>query len=98
MTLTAPLPTDVEEAAPPPGAGADVRKGGWFVRITILVVVALWLVPTLGVLITSFRPEAVVNTSGLVDSFRAPLRLLAVDPRELPADPRRAGFRERVPQ
>jgi alpha-glucoside transport system permease protein len=41
-----------------------VRKGGWFVRITILIVVALWLVPTLGVLITSFRPESVVNTSG----------------------------------
>jgi alpha-glucoside transport system permease protein len=65
MTLTAPLPTEVEEAAPPPsGAGADVRKGGWFVRITILIVVALWLVPALGVLITSFRPQAVVNTSG----------------------------------
>jgi alpha-glucoside transport system permease protein len=65
MTLTAPLPTDVEEAAPPPsGTAADVRKGGWFVRITIIVVVALWLVPTLGVLITSFRPQAVVNTSG----------------------------------
>jgi alpha-glucoside transport system permease protein len=65
MTLTAPLPTDVEEAAPPPsGTAADVRQGGWFVRITIIVVVALWLVPTLGVLITSFRPQAVVNTSG----------------------------------
>jgi alpha-glucoside transport system permease protein len=65
MTLTAPLPTDVEEAAPPPsGTAADVRKGGWFVRITIIVVVALWLVPTLGVLVTSFRPQAVVNTTG----------------------------------
>jgi alpha-glucoside transport system permease protein len=65
MTLTAPLPTDVEEAAPPPsGTAADVRKGGWFVRITIIVVVALWLVPTLGVLVTSFRPQEVVNTSG----------------------------------
>ena len=99
MTLTAPLPTDVEEAAPPPsGTAADVRKGGWFVRITIIVVVALWLVPTLGVLITSFRPQAVVNTSGWWTVFAAPLRLLAVDLRELPADPRRAGFRERVPQ
>jgi len=65
MTLTAPLPTDVEEAPPPPsGTAADVRQGGWFVRIAIIVVVALWLVPTLGVLITSFRPQAVVNTSG----------------------------------
>jgi alpha-glucoside transport system permease protein len=69
MTLTAPLPTDVEAAAPPPGAGADVRKGGWFVRITILIVVALWLVPTVGVLITSFRPESVVNTSGWWTTF-----------------------------
>ena len=70
MTLTAPLPTDVEEAAPPPsGAAADVRKGGWFVRITIVIVVALWLVPTLGVLITSFRPQAVVNTSGWWTTF-----------------------------
>jgi alpha-glucoside transport system permease protein len=71
MTLTAPLPTDVEDeaAAPPPGAGADVRKGGWFVRITIIVIVALWLVPTLGVLITSFRPESVVNTSGWWTTF-----------------------------
>jgi alpha-glucoside transport system permease protein len=71
MTLTAPLPTDVEEdaAAPPPGAGADVRKGGWFVRITIIVIVALWLVPTVGVLITSFRPESVVNTSGWWTTF-----------------------------
>ena len=65
MTLTAPCPPMSRQAAPPPsGAGADVRKGGWFVRITIIVVVALWLVPTLGVLVTSFRPEAVVNTSG----------------------------------
>jgi alpha-glucoside transport system permease protein len=69
MTLTAPLPTDVEEAPPPPSGEADVRKGGWFVRITILIVVALWLVPTVGVLITSFRPESVVNTSGWWTTF-----------------------------
>ncbi len=70
MTLTAPLPTDVETGAPPPpGEGAEVRRGGWFVRITILIVVALWLVPTVGVLITSFRPESVVNTSGWWTTF-----------------------------
>jgi alpha-glucoside transport system permease protein len=65
MTLTAPLPTDVEEAPPPaPDAGADVRKGGWFPRIVIALVVALWLVPTVGVLVTSFRPEQQVETTG----------------------------------
>jgi alpha-glucoside transport system permease protein len=65
MTLTAPLPTEVEDQAPLAGDSAGVRGGaGWFVRITIAVIVALWLVPTLGVLVTSFRPEEVVNTTG----------------------------------
>jgi alpha-glucoside transport system permease protein len=70
MTLTAPLPTDVEAGAPPPPGEADeVRGGGWFVRITILVVVALWLVPTVGVLVTSFRPEAAVESTGWWTAF-----------------------------
>jgi alpha-glucoside transport system permease protein len=70
LTLTAPLPTEVEKAAPPPsGEAADVRRGGWFVRITILIIVLLWLVPTAGVLITSFRPEEAVNTTGWWTSF-----------------------------
>jgi alpha-glucoside transport system permease protein len=65
MTLTAPLPTDVETGAPPPpGEAEEVRRGGWFVRITILVIVALWLVPTVGVFVTSFRPEEQVDTTG----------------------------------
>ena len=45
-------------------AGVGGTKGGWFVRITIVVVIALWLIPTLGVLITSFRNEALVNDTG----------------------------------
>jgi alpha-glucoside transport system permease protein len=69
MTLTAPLPADVEEEAPPPSGTAEVRRGGWFVRITILVVVILWLIPTVGVLITSFRPEQQVETTGWWTAF-----------------------------
>ena len=38
--------------------------GGWFVRITILAVVLLWTIPTLGVLVSSFRPEELVNNTG----------------------------------
>jgi alpha-glucoside transport system permease protein len=52
-----------------------VRRGGWFVRITILVIVLIWLIPTVGVLVTSFRPETLVNDSGwwtvLAHPFRA---------------------------
>jgi alpha-glucoside transport system permease protein len=70
MTLTAPLPTEVEETKAPAGDTTDVRQGGgWFVRITILVIVLLWLIPTVGVLVTSFRPESVVNTSGWWTTF-----------------------------
>jgi alpha-glucoside transport system permease protein len=69
MTLTAPLPEEVEAEAPPSGDADEVRGGGWFVRITILVIVALWLIPTLGVLVTSFRPAAVVNETGWWTTF-----------------------------
>jgi alpha-glucoside transport system permease protein len=69
MTLTAPLPGEVEAEAPPSGDVDEVRGGGWFVRITILVIVVLWLIPTLGVLVTSFRPAAVVNETGWWTTF-----------------------------
>ncbi|HEX6569617.1 MAG TPA: carbohydrate ABC transporter permease [Acidimicrobiales bacterium] len=60
---TVAVPTR-EAEAPPRGKTEDVRQGGWFVRITVLVIVLLWLVPTVGVLVTSFRPEALVETTG----------------------------------
>jgi alpha-glucoside transport system permease protein len=40
------------------------KRASWFVRITILVIVILWLIPTIGVLVTSFRPETLVDTTG----------------------------------
>ena len=69
MTLTAPLPTEVEGEAPPPTAGADVRKGGRSVSIIVLLIVLLWLIPTVGVLVTSFRPETAVETTGWWTAF-----------------------------
>lgn len=54
---TLPTPT-------PTGQGAALKQGGWFVRITILVIVALWLIPTIGVLVTSFRSPDLVNATG----------------------------------
>jgi alpha-glucoside transport system permease protein len=71
MTTAAPIaeaPIDVDDEAPT-GEEEDVRQGGWFVRITILVIVALWLVPTMGVLVSSFRPESLVETTGWWTTF-----------------------------
>jgi alpha-glucoside transport system permease protein len=52
----------------------EPRSGSWFVRITVIVIVILWLIPTLGVLITSFRPEALVDSTGWWTVFAHPFR------------------------
>jgi alpha-glucoside transport system permease protein len=57
-----PPPTRVAPAKQEDPIGS--KRGGWFVRITILVIIVLWLIPTIGVLITSFRPEALVDSTG----------------------------------
>jgi alpha-glucoside transport system permease protein len=68
MTLTAPVEvadTEVEKpAGPTRGGSVGITSGGWFVRITIIVVVLIWLIPVAGVLITSFRSETAVQESG----------------------------------
>jgi alpha-glucoside transport system permease protein len=72
MSLTVPIDeTEVEVEAEDTGAGGGqrtetvgVRQGGWFVRITILVFALIWLVPTVGVLVSSFRPEELVDSTG----------------------------------
>ncbi len=48
--------------------------GGWLVRITVLAIVVLWLIPTAGVLITSFRPEALVDSTGWWTALAHPFR------------------------
>jgi alpha-glucoside transport system permease protein len=71
VTLTVAPP--VEEQEPSSRRRADetvgVKHGGWFVRITLLVVVLIWLIPVAGVLITSFRPEDAVNRTGWWTAF-----------------------------
>ena len=76
MTLAAPIATDELDSptTPPPSTprrrraksdgGPGASSGGWFVRIVIFVIVVIWLIPVAGVLITSFRPENLVNTTG----------------------------------
>lgn len=59
--------------APAPDAKAE-KKRSWFARITITVVVLLWTIPTLGVLVSSLRPEHLVDSSGWWTSLAHPFR------------------------
>ena len=75
---TIPIP-EVEQARPIPSAPSSqeppgYRRGGWIVRIVIVIIVLLWLIPTLGVLFTSFRPENLVDTTGWWTALAHPFR------------------------
>ncbi|MFO7778005.1 MAG: carbohydrate ABC transporter permease [Nitriliruptoraceae bacterium] len=51
----------------------DDRSGaGWFVKGMLLFISALWLLPTVGLLVSSFRSQAAVNESGWWTSFFNP--------------------------
>ena len=39
-------------------------RGQWLVRLVVVVVVVLWLIPTVGILVTSFRDPTLVTRSG----------------------------------
>lgn len=39
-------------------------KHRWPVKLVVLTIIVIWLVPTLGMLITSFRPRADIDSSG----------------------------------
>ena len=68
MSVVTPTPT-IEATRP----ASESPRGSWPVRIAVLLVVAVWLIPTVGVLVTSFRPEELVDSTGwwtaLADPF-----------------------------
>ena len=51
------------------------RNAGWFVRLSLLAIVLLWLVPTMGVLVTSFRDPTLVDVTGWWTSLKNPFDL-----------------------
>jgi alpha-glucoside transport system permease protein len=65
-TTTVPPST---KPMPVAGSGLEPRSSGWFVRIAVLLIVIAWLIPTAGVLITSFRPESLVDSTGWWTAF-----------------------------
>jgi alpha-glucoside transport system permease protein len=74
MSVAAPMPLPDQtpdatalDAAPPKASGSGTvgaGHGGLAVHLIVLAVVIIWMIPAVGVLVTSFRPSSVVNTSG----------------------------------
>jgi alpha-glucoside transport system permease protein len=57
------------------GAGGEAGQANWVVKAFVIIVCFLWIVPTLGVLITSFRPLDDANSSGWWTVFTSPSSL-----------------------
>jgi alpha-glucoside transport system permease protein len=81
MTMAAPIPTDTPELAEDAPsrrkqrtseAAIGVKQGGWVIRITIIVIVIIWLIPVAGVLVTSFRPANLANSTGWWTALTSP--------------------------
>ena len=72
--------------APPRGGGARSRSGkaSPIVRIVLLVLCLLWLIPTIGIIVTSFRTPDAANTSGWWTVISLAAGLQPVHDRQLP--------------
>jgi alpha-glucoside transport system permease protein len=77
MTTTAPQAAAPAAAKPKTRAMSGghkdpTQKGGWLTRLALAVVCFLWTVPTIGLLITSFRSQEDATSTGWWTTFLNP--------------------------
>ncbi|MDB4971645.1 MAG: sugar transporter permease [Myxococcales bacterium] len=79
MPVPAGAPTTTEPAEAPKQTRARRRsprlkqgQANWVVKIVLLVICLLWVVPTIGLFVTSFRTADAVNSSGWWTVFASP--------------------------
>ncbi len=78
MTATLAPPTDVRPKKKRRGAGGEGGAGraSWPVKISVLLICFLWIVPALGVIVTSFRTVDDSNSSGWWEVFLHPFKYI----------------------
>jgi len=76
VSLDKPTPSTPGRAArgKAPQEGARQSRAGWFVKITMGVLCLIWLIPTFGLLVTSFRQPDAANATGWWNVFASPLK------------------------
>jgi alpha-glucoside transport system permease protein len=70
--VTAPPKSEGKVAKAIKGNPDDRTGAGWLVKGALFVLCAMWLVPTVGLLVNSFRSQAAVQNSGWWTSFFDP--------------------------
>jgi alpha-glucoside transport system permease protein len=79
-TGTTPPPTPVPGEVKPrramasrEGAAPGAGQANWVVKVALVILCFLWIVPTLGIVITAFRTQEAADTSGWWTVFTSPL-------------------------
>lgn len=75
MSAVAEAPKRTKKAKDVSQAAAGVgNKGAWVAESIVVILCVLWMVPTIGLLVTSFRPADLANSSGWWTYFANPLQ------------------------
>jgi alpha-glucoside transport system permease protein len=83
-TSSTPTPTEVpgevkdreatpELRAPKKTKGLGQGRANWVVKVALLLLCVLWLIPTIGLLVTSFRPADAAASTGWWTAIASPL-------------------------
>ena len=49
------------------------NRGGWPVKLSVFLIVVLWTIPSLGLLVSSFRPASEATATGWWTALFSPL-------------------------
>ncbi|MGI8946636.1 MAG: carbohydrate ABC transporter permease [Ornithinimicrobium sp.] len=55
------------------GAGSGQGRAGWLVKIVLLIICLLWIIPVIGLLVTSLRTADAANATGWWTALSSPL-------------------------
>ena len=87
MAVGAPVVAEVAAAAPRPARVEAERRridlGSLPLNVALVLLTAVWIVPTLALLVSSFRPRFLINTTGWWQALVPPFQFTLANYREV---------------